>query len=230
MSKRFINAPDAVVPDLMQGLALDASRVTLLDPSSGHHVAIRSSLANKTQPRRVSVVSGGGSGHEPMAAGYVAEGMLAGAAAGGVFASPSVPAITALLDAVAAHSTGILVVVMNYQGDRLNFGMAVEEYEQRVTGCPVEIIFIADDIALPDIAEKRGIAGTIFVLKVAGAAADQGRPLAEVTAIARKAAECIVSFGVALEPCTIPGRDVDAERLGPDESKFLSYRILEGVL
>lgn len=219
MAKRFINAPDQVVPELMQGLSLDASRVTLVDPTSGHAIAIRAAMAAGTQSPRVSVVSGGGSGHEPMAAGYVGEGMLAGAVAGGVFASPSVPAIATLLETVAPLSTGILVVVMNYQGDRLNFKKAVDELKKRSPAYPISMLMIGDDVALPGNPEPRGIAGTVFVLKVAGAAADQGRSIQEVVNIAETAGKCVASFGVALEPCTIPGHAVDPSRLNHDESK-----------
>lgn len=230
MAKRFINEPSATVADLMQGLSLDSSRVTLLDPEAGHHVAIRTSIAANTQTPRVAVVSGGGSGHEPMAAGYVADGMLAAAVAGDVYASPSVPAISSMLETIAPRSTGILVVVMNYQGDRLNFRKAVEHLRSKKPGYPVHMMLVDDDVALPNAEAKRGIAGSVFVLKVAGAAADQGRPLAEVVNIAETAARSIASFGVALEPCTLPGHHVDPDRLSPMEStlSFLFFfRILQ---
>ena len=230
MAKRFTNAPGDVVPELMQGLALDSSRVSILDPSTGHHVAVRTSITSATAPPRVSVVSGGGSGHEPMAAGYVGEGMLAAAVAGDVFTSPPVAAITSMLDAVAPRSTGILVIVMNYQGDRLNFDMAVKDLLRRSPGYPIQMLLVADDVALPAVPQKRGIAGTIFVLKVAGAAADQGRPLAEVAAIADTAAKSIATFGVALEPCTIPGHAVHPDRLGEDESKLCTFSALRPCL
>lgn len=220
MAKRFINAPDDVVPELMQGLSLDSSRVTLVDRKTGHAIAVRSALASGEQSARISVVSGGGSGHEPMAAGYVGEGMLAGAVAGGVFASPSVPAIATLLDVLAPLSTGIVVIVMNYQGDRLNFRRAVDELVVRRPGYPITLIVVGDDVALPSSPEPRGIAGCVFVLKVAGAAADQGRPLNEVVNIAQAAAHSIASYGIALEPCTIPGHAVDPERLALNESKY----------
>lgn len=220
MAKRFINAPDNVVPELMQGLSLDSSRVTLIDPNTGHAVAVRATLAAGKQTPRVSVVSGGGSGHEPMAGGYVGDGMLAGAVAGGVFASPSVPAIGTLLDTVAPLSTGILVIVMNYQGDRLNFRKAVDELAIKRPGYPVSMVIVGDDVSISGSAEPRGIAGTIFVLKVAGAAADQGRSLAEVVNIAETAARSIASYGIALEPCTIPGHAVDSDRLASDESTY----------
>lgn len=222
MSKRFINDSLKIVPDLMQGLSLDSARITLLEPSTGHNVAVRASLAANTQTPRVSVVSGGGSGHEPMAGGYVGDGMLAAAVAGEVFASPSVTDISAMLEVVAPRSTGILAVVMNYQGDRLNFGRAVKDLLKKSPGYPVHLMFVADDVALPSATDKRGISGTVFVLKVAGAAADQGRPFQEVVNIAEAAARSVVSYGVSLEPCTIPGHDVDSERLSANESEFSS--------
>ncbi|CAN8072992.1 unnamed protein product [Agarophyton chilense] len=217
MAKRFINSRDTVVRDLMSGLALNSSLVTLLDPKGGHNIAIRTAVADGSQTPRVSVVSGGGSGHEPMAAGYVGNGMLTAAVAGEVFASPSVSAVCTMLQAIAPKSTGILVVVMNYQGDKLNFGGAVEEFKQLNPDVPVKMIFVQDDVALPHQTDRRGIAGTIFVIKVAGAAADQGRSLDEVAMIAEAAAASVVSYGVALEPCTIPGHEVDENRLRTDE-------------
>lgn len=226
MAKRFINAPSDVVPELMQGLALDSSRVSLLEQPNGHHIAIRSQIALGTQSRRVSVVSGGGSGHEPMACGYVGDGMLAAGVAGSIFVSPSIPAVSAMLNAVVSSSTGILVVVMNYQGDRLNFSMAVDDFKTRHPHVPVHIMFVADDIALPHVEEKRGIAGSVFVLKVAAAAADEGRPLEEVAAIAHVAANSLVTLGVALEPCTIPGHAINVDRLAAHESKFLATCII----
>lgn len=230
MAKRFINSAKSVVPDLMQGLSLDSARVTLLDPSTGYNVAIRASLAANEQTPRVSVVSGGGSGHEPMAAGYVGEGMLAAAVAGGVFASPSISAISAMLEAVAPRSTGILVVAMNYQGDRLNFDMAKTDLLKKSPGYPIHVMFVSDDVAIPGATDKRGIAGSLYVLKVAGSAADQGRPFQEVVNIAEMAARSIVSYGVALEPCTLPGHSVDTQRLGADESTlFLPYCLLPNL-
>lgn len=219
MSKRFINKPSTVVSDLMQGLSLDASRATLVDPSTGHAITINSDLLSSTHRPLVSVVSGGGSGHEPMAAGYVGHGMLSAAVSGGVFSSPSVPAITTMLDVVAPLSSGILVIVMNYQGDRLNFKKAVADLEARNPNYPIEIVVVADDVSIDGAPEPRGIAGTIFVMKVAGAAAAEGKKLQEVKTIAEKAGASIASFGVALDPCTIPGHEVDKHRLNDELSK-----------
>lgn len=219
MAKRFINDRDSVVRDLMHGLSLNSSVVTLLDPESGSHVAVRTSVADGTQPRRVSVVSGGGSGHEPMAAGYVGEGMLTAAVAGEVFSSPSDTSILAMLESVVPCSTGILVIVMNYGGDKLNFGTAVRDLKRSHPRLPVKMMLVEDDVARQDESDRRGLAGTIFVLKVAGAAADEGKSLDEVATIARTAAKSVSTFGVALEPCTIPGHEPDTNRLTSDESK-----------
>lgn len=218
MSKRFINSVEGVVPDLIQGVSLDCSRVAIVEPRTNHKVVVRESIANDTQSHRVSVVSGGGSGHEPMAGGYVGEGMLAAAVAGGVFASPSTAAISAMLDIVAPRSTGIIVVVMNYTGDRINFGTAVQNISERYPNCPIHILPIKDDVAIPSSDQPRGIAGTTFVLKIAGAAADQLKNFDEVVTIAERAARSIVSYGVTLVPCTVFGRPENSE-LSPDESK-----------
>lgn len=218
MSKRFINAVEDVVPDLIQGVSLNSSRVAIVEPQTNHKIVVRESIANDTQSHRVSVVSGGGSGHEPMAGGYVGQGMLAAAVAGGVFASPSTSSISAMLDIVAPRSTGIIVVVMNYTGDRINFGSAVHDASQRHPGCPMHIVLVKDDVAIPTSTEPRGIAGTTFVLKVAGAAADQLKPFEEVVHIAERAARSIASYGVTLVPCTVYGHSENTE-LSSDESK-----------
>lgn len=219
MAKRFINSVDNVVPELIQGVSLDSSRVALLDPESNHHVVVRASIANRSQSKRVCVVSGGGSGHEPMAGGYVGDGMLAAAVAGGVFASPSTAAVSSMLEVVAPQSTGIVVIVMNYTGDRINFGAAIEQFSVRHPDCPVHMLLVKDDVALPNVDEPRGIAGTTFVLKVAGAAADRGKSFEEVVNIAEKAARSIFSYGVTLVPCTRFGMPENTE-LSSDESKY----------
>lgn len=218
MSKRFINSVEGVVPDLIQGISLDCSRVAIVDPGTNFKVVVRESIANDTQSRRVSVVSGGGSGHEPMAGGYVGEGMLAAAVAGGVFASPSPAAMLTMLDIVAPRSSGVIVVLMNYTGDRINFGTAVQNISERYPNCPVHILPIKDDVAIPSSHQPRGIAGTTFVLKIAGAAADQLKHFDEVVSIAERAARSIVSYGVTLVPCTVFGKPENSELL-PDESK-----------
>ncbi len=180
-------------------MALSPATVLLAD----ENVVIRSGLP-ETEKRKVAVLSGGGSGHEPAHAGYVGAGMLTVAVAGDVFTSPSTDAVLAGIKA-AAGPAGALVIVKNYTGDRLNFGLAAEL--ARAEGIPVEIVVVADDVALKDTVpadRRRGIAGTVLVHKVAGAAAEQGLPLQEVARIAREAAEKLSSMGVSLGSCTLP--------------------------
>ena len=146
-------------------------------------VILRQPLAAASD-RPVAVISGGGSGHEPAHAGYVGEGMLTAAVAGDVFTSPSVDAVLAAIRA-AAGPAGALLVVKNYTGDRLNFGLAAEL--ARSEGIPVGTVLVADDAALRHtvaLDKRRGIAGTVLIHKLAGAAAAAGRSLAEVAALA----------------------------------------------
>lgn len=198
--KKLINDPATVVRDMLEGVvALSPATVLLAD----ENVVIRSGLP-ETEKRKVAVLSGGGSGHEPAHAGYVGAGMLTVAVAGDVFTSPSTDAVLAGIKA-AAGPAGALVIVKNYTGDRLNFGLAAEL--ARAEGIPVEIVVVADDVALKDTVpadRRRGIAGTVLVHKVAGAAAEQGLPLQEVARIAREATEKLSSMGVSLGSCTLP--------------------------
>ncbi|MDR6590259.1 dihydroxyacetone kinase family protein [Agrobacterium tumefaciens] len=198
--KKLINDPATVVRDMLEGVvALSPATVLLAD----ENVVIRSGLP-ETEKRKVAVLSGGGSGHEPAHAGYVGAGMLTVAVAGDVFTSPSTDAVLAGIKA-AAGPAGALVIVKNYTGDRLNFGLAAEL--ARAEGIPVEIVVVADDVALKDTVSadrRRGIAGTVLVHKVAGAAAEQGLPLQAVARIAREAAEKLSSMGVSLGSCTLP--------------------------
>ncbi|KVK40045.1 dihydroxyacetone kinase [Agrobacterium deltaense] len=198
--KKLINNPATVVRDMLEGVvALSPATVLLAD----ENVVIRSGLLDP-EKRRVAVLSGGGSGHEPAHAGYVGAGMLTVAVAGDVFTSPSTDAVLAGIRA-AAGPAGALVIVKNYTGDRLNFGLAAEL--ARAEGIPVEIVVVADDVALKETVpddRRRGIAGTVLVHKLAGAAAEQGLPLQEVTRIAREAAGKLSSMGISLGSCTLP--------------------------
>ncbi|MBG0510797.1 dihydroxyacetone kinase subunit DhaK [Agrobacterium sp. MOPV5] len=198
--KKLINDPATVVRDMLEGVvALSPATILLAD----ENVVIRSGLL-APEKRRVAVLSGGGSGHEPAHAGYVGAGMLTVAVAGDVFTSPSTDAVLAGIRA-AAGPAGALVIVKNYTGDRLNFGLAAEL--ARAEGIPVEIVVVADDVALKDTVpddRRRGIAGTVLVHKIAGAAAEQGLPLQEVARIAREAAGKLSSMGISLGSCTLP--------------------------
>jgi len=198
--KKLINAPAGVVREILEGMAALNANLVLLE---GMNIIVRADLPAPAQ-RKVAVVSGGGSGHEPAHAGYVGAGMLSAAVAGEIFTSPDTDSILAAIKA-AAGPAGALLIIKNYTGDRLNFGLAAEL--ARAEGIPVEIVVVADDVALRDAVpreRRRGIAGTVLVHKIAAAAAERGLPLAEVAALARRAAAAIASMGIALGACTLP--------------------------
>ena len=181
--KKLINDPRTVVREMLEGLVDLAPGQALLESED---VVLRTDLPSRDARREVAVLSGGGSGHEPAHAGYVGAGMLHAAVAGDVFTSPSVDAVLAAIRAVAGPA-GVLLVVKNYTGDRLNFGLAAEL--ARNDGISVETVVVADDVALRDTVEperRRGIAGTVLVHKLAGAAAAAGLPLLEVAREARR--------------------------------------------
>ncbi|MDT3720738.1 dihydroxyacetone kinase family protein [Pseudomonas oryzihabitans] len=214
--KKLINSPTAVVRELLEGLvSLDPALALLAD----EQVVLRHPLATAAE-RPVAVISGGGSGHEPAHAGYVGEGMLTAAVAGDVFTSPSVDAVLAAIRAVAGPA-GALLVVKNYTGDRLNFGLAAEL--ARSEGIPVETVLVADDAALrhtvaPE--KRRGIAGTVLIHKLAGAAAAAGLSLGEVASFARVAGAELRSMGVALGACTVPAVGHPGFELADDEVEW----------
>src|SRR5262245_15963719 len=198
--KKLINRPAAVVEEMVEGLVAAFPGLRRLP---GQTVLVRSDLPERGA-RPVAVISGGGSGHEPAHAGYVGRGMLAAAVAGDVFTSPSPDAVVAAIRATAGPR-GALLIVKNYTGDRLNFGLAAEL--ARAEGIPVETVLVADDVALaasPGHAGRRGLAGTILVHKVAGAVAESGATLAAVTTAARATAAAIRTMGLALSSCTVP--------------------------
>jgi len=214
--KKLINDPRQLVRELLEGTVDLSPRLALLD---GEDVVIRADLPAAAS-RKVAVISGGGSGHEPAHAGYVGRGMLTAAVAGDVFTSPSTDAVLAAILA-ASGPAGCLLVVKNYTGDRLNFGLAAELARQQ--GIPVEVVLVADDVSLRDLVgrdRRRGIAGTVLVHKLAGAAAERGLPLAEVAAIARSAASALGSMGVALGACTVPSVGKQGFSIGDDEIEF----------
>jgi triose/dihydroxyacetone kinase / FAD-AMP lyase (cyclizing) len=211
--KKLINRPADVVEEMIAGLLAVYPHLRRVP---GHTVVVRGDLAEKPD-RPVALISGGGSGHEPAHAGYIGRGMLSAAVAGDVFTSPSVDAILAAIRAVAG-SRGALLIVKNYTGDRLNFGLAAEL--ARAEGIPLEIVMVADDVALSASvghAGRRGLAGTILVHKIAGAAAAKGAALAEVAAEARAAAADVRTMGVALSPCTVPAAGGPGFTLGENE-------------
>ncbi|MFM0513670.1 dihydroxyacetone kinase subunit DhaK [Paraburkholderia sp. RL17-373-BIF-A] len=199
--KKLINEVSAVVPDMLDGLAALNPKLCLLQGST---IVVRADAEAAAARGEVALISGGGSGHEPAHGGYVGSGMLSAAVAGEVFTSPSTDAVLDAIRAVAGKA-GVLLIVKNYTGDRFNFGLAAEI--ARAEGIPTEMVIVADDVALTasgDHAGRRGLAGTVLVHKIAGAAATAGRPLAEVAQIARDVAASLGTMGVALTACTVP--------------------------
>jgi dihydroxyacetone kinase len=211
--KKLINRPTAVVEEMIEGLAAVYPGLRRLP---GQTVLVQADLG-APDDRPVAVISGGGSGHEPAHAGYVGKGMLSAAVAGDVFTSPSPEAVLAALRATAGPR-GAVLVVKNYTGDRLNFGVAAEQ--ARTEGIPVEIVLVADDVALAAANSgpgRRGLAGTILVHKVAGAAAATELSLSEVAGEARATAQSVRTMGVALTPCTVPAAGRASFTLGENE-------------
>jgi ATP-dependent dihydroxyacetone kinase len=213
--KKLINAPSAVVPDMLEGIVAQSDRLALLE---GTNVVVRRDSADRKD--RVAIISGGGSGHEPAHAGYVGPGMLTAAVSGDVFTSPSVDAV---LDAIRAvgSAAGVMLIVKNYTGDRLNFGLAAEL--AIAAGIPVEIVVVADDVSLSSTVlrqRRRGIAGAVLVHKIAGAAAERGYDLARVADLARRAADAVGSMGVGLSACIVPAVGKPGFELGEDEAEL----------
>ena len=175
--KKILNSPENAVSEFISGLLLQY-------PNKLVKLQNQDVILNANLPAggaKVHLLSGGGSGHEPSHAGWVGEGMLSGAIAGGMFASPSVSAVLSAIRAVAGanasndNNGGVLLIVKNYTGDRLNFGMACEK--ANMEGIQCRMVVVADDVAVPrkkGITGARGVAGTVLVHKVAGAAAERG--------------------------------------------------------
>ncbi|KAK8135297.1 Dihydroxyacetone kinase 1 [Apiospora sp. TS-2023a] len=223
-AKHFINDPTALVNAALQSVtytnpsvALDAENKILYRRPTG---SIGSSNKDEHQ---VSLISGGGSGHEPSFGAMVGNGLLSAAVAGTIFASPSAEQVRKAIMGRVDTGRGALVVVMNYTGDILNFGMAVEK--AKAAGLDVDMVVVADDVGVGRArggkVGRRGIAGTVLVQKIAGALAAQGRSLKEVASVARLTANNLVSVGASLEHVHVPGRaPVDpksSESLGFDE-------------
>lgn len=210
--KKLVNDVHNVVKETLEGFALaHADLVEVhLDPD----------FVTRKTPKtegKVGLVSGGGSGHEPLHAGFVGEGMLDAAVPGAVFTSPTPDPILEATKA-ADHGAGVLHIVKNYTGDVLNFETAAEMAEME--DIEVRSIVVNDDVAVEDslyTAGRRGVAGTIFVEKLAGAAAERGDDLDAVTAVAQKTNSEMRSMGLALGPCTVPHAGKPSFDLADDE-------------
>ena len=215
--RKFVNDPRAAMREMLEGVADFAPGLALL-PAFG--VIARADIPVDPARRGVALLSGGGSGHEPAHAGYVGPGMLHAAVAGDVFTSPSVDAVLAGIRAVAGPA-GALLIVKNYTGDRLNFGLAAEL--ARAEGIPCETVVVTDDVALHATVpaeRRRGIAGTVLVHKIAGAAAATGLDLATVAQHARAAATLVGTMGVALGACIVPAAGQPGFELADDEMEL----------
>lgn len=211
--KQFINTRETLVTEAIDGvLRTAAGRLGRLDGYPHIKVVVRTDWDKS----RVALVSGGGSGHEPSHAGFVGQGMLTAAVCGDVFASPSVDAVLAGILAVTGKA-GCLLIVKNYTGDRLNFGLAA--VRARAFGLKVGMVIVDDDVALPDLPQARGVAGTLFVHKIAGALSGQGADLDTVTQAAQRVIDGVVSIGMSLDTCTIPGSP-KVDRIGPGKAEL----------
>jgi len=210
--KKLINSPEAVVDEMLDGMvAAYPESVRRLDDTT---VMVR---ADAPVDGKVGVVSGGGSGHEPTHAGFLGEGMLDGAAAGEVFTSPTADQLNEMIQACDGGE-GVLCVVKNYEGDVMNFETAGEMAEME--DIEVRQVVVNDDVAVEDslyTSGRRGVAGTIFVHKVAGAKAAEGADLDEVERVANKMIDNVATMGVALTSCVTPDKGEPTFDLPDDE-------------
>ncbi|MFC6718828.1 dihydroxyacetone kinase subunit DhaK [Natrialbaceae archaeon GCM10025810] len=210
--KKLINDPENVVDEMLDGMvAAYPDRLRRLD---GTNVLVRN---DAPVDDKVGIVSGGGSGHEPTHAGYLGDGMLDGAAAGEVFTSPTADEINETIQACDAGE-GVLCVVKNYEGDVMNFDTAAEM--AAMEDVDVEQVVVNDDVAVEDstyTSGRRGVCGTIFVHKVAGAAAERGEDLDEVRRVAEKVVDNVGTMGMALTSCVTPEKGAPTFDLGDDE-------------
>lgn len=207
--KKLMNGKTDFVSDMLKGMAL-------YDDS--HEVIADTVIVRKEKKKdKVALVSGGGSGHEPAHAGYVAQGMIDAAVCGEVFTSPSPDKILEAIKAVATDA-GVLLIIKNYAGDVMNFEMAMELAEME--GIKVDRVIIADDIAIDNKDQRRGVAGTVFVHKIAGYYAEQGLSLEEVKEKIEAVLPHLHTIGMAIEPCMVPTTGQYGFELADDEMEI----------
>lgn len=213
--KKLINNVDYVVEDMLDGMVKAYSnKIRKLDAGN---IVVRKESPIKN---KVAIVSGGGSGHEPAHGGYVGKGMLDAAVAGAVFTSPTPDQVFEAIKAVDGGS-GVLLVIKNYSGDVMNFEMAKDMAEME--GIQVESVIVNDDVAVEDstyTTGRRGIAGTVFIHKIAGAKAETGASLEEVKAVAEKVISNVKSMGMALTPCIVPAAGKPSFTLAENEMEI----------
>lgn len=212
--KKIMNTPETFVYDMCHGLAKAHPELEFVEK-------FKIVKKKEINPDKVSLISGGGSGHEPAHAGFVGKGMLDCAVCGDVFASPSqIQVYNAIKEC--ATDKGVLLIIKNYSGDCMNFNNAAELAKEE-DGIKVDAVYVNDDIAVKDslyTVGRRGVAGTVFVHKIAGAAAEQGKSLEEVKAVANRTIENVRSFGFALSSCTPPAKGTPIFEIGEDEIEF----------
>ena len=211
--KKIMNTPETFVYDMCHGLAKAHPELEFVEK-------FKIVKKKEINPDKVSLISGGGSGHEPAHAGFVGKGMLDCAVCGDVFASPSQVQVYNAIKNVATDK-GVLLIIKNYSGDCMNFNNAM--YDAQEDGLNVDAVYVNDDIAVKDslyTVGRRGVAGTVLVHKCAGAAAEQGKSLAEVKAVANKVIENVRSFGFAFTSCTVPAAGHPTFEIGDDEMEF----------
>ena len=210
--KKLINGVDNVVDEMLRGMT--AAHPEYVERVEGTDVVIRTG-AKKTD--KVVLISGGGSGHEPAHGGFVGKGMLDGAVAGAVFTSPTPDQVYEAIKATECGK-GALLIIKNYTGDVLNFEMAADMASDE--DIKVAQVIVADDVAVENstwTTGRRGIAGTIFVHKIAGAKAEEGASLEEVKAVAEKVIANVRSMGMGILPCTVPAVGKPGFELAEDE-------------
>jgi len=210
--KKIINNPDSVVDDMIKGMI--AAHPEYIKKLKYANVLVRK---NSPIKGKVALVSGGGSGHEPAHAGYVGKGMLDAAVLGSVFTSPTPDQIYEAVKAVDGGK-GVLLIIKNYSGDIMNFDMAKDLAD--MDGINVESVVVNDDVAVENstfTSGRRGIAGTVFVHKIAGAKAESGASLDETKQVAEKVIKNVRSMGMALSPCTVPAAGIPNFTLSENE-------------
>ncbi|WP_176344257.1 dihydroxyacetone kinase subunit DhaK [Priestia aryabhattai] len=211
--KKIINKPENVVLEMCKGMVLAHPELNLIEK----YKVIKKEQINKN---KVSIISGGGSGHEPAHAGYVGKGMLDAAVCGDVFASPSQIQIYQAIKETASDK-GTLLVIKNYSGDMMNFKNAA--YLAEEDGIQVDYVKVDDDIAVQDslyTVGRRGVAGTVLVHKIAGAAAERGYDLSKVKEAAESAIANVKSIGIGLTSCTVPAKGTPTFEIAEDEMEF----------
>ncbi len=211
--KKIMNTPETFVYDMCHGLAKAHPELEFVE---------KFKIVKKVEinDEKVSLISGGGSGHEPAHAGFVGKGMLDCAVCGDVFASPSQVQVYNAIKKCATDK-GVLLIIKNYSGDCMNFNNAMADAQD--DGIKVDAVYVNDDIAVKDslyTVGRRGVAGTVLVHKCAGAAAEQGKELEEVKAVANKVIENVRSFGFAFTSCTVPAAGHPTFEIGDDEMEF----------